>query len=68
MVDHRFRLLNVFAESPLAGNALAVFEDGRGLSDERMQALALQFNLSDPEAVRLRFGVRPRRYPTGLVA
>lgn len=47
MAVHRFRLLNVFAESPLAGNALAVFEDGRGLSDERMQALALQFNLSE---------------------
>ncbi len=47
MAAHRFRLLNVFAESPLSGNALAVFEDGSGLSDERMQALALQFNLSE---------------------
>ena len=47
MAAHRFRILNVFAESPLAGNALAVFEDGTGLSDERMQALALQFNLSE---------------------
>jgi len=47
MASHRFWLLNVFAESPLAGNALAVFEDGTGLSDERMQALALQFNLSE---------------------
>jgi PhzF family phenazine biosynthesis protein len=43
----RFRLLNVFAESRLSGNALAVFEDGRGLADEQMQALALQFNLSE---------------------
>ena len=47
MARHPFRLLNVFAESPLSGNALAVFEDGGGLSDERMQALALQFNLSE---------------------
>lgn len=47
MAHHRFRLLNVFAESTLSGNALAVFEDGSGLSDERMQALALQFNLSE---------------------
>ncbi len=47
MARHPFRLLNVFAESPLSGNALAVFEDGSGLSDERMQALALQFNLSE---------------------
>jgi trans-2,3-dihydro-3-hydroxyanthranilate isomerase len=47
MPRHRFRLLNVFAESPLSGNALCVFEDGRGLSDEQMQGLALQFNLSE---------------------
>jgi len=44
----RFRLLNVFSESSsLSGNALAVFEDGAGLSDAEMQALALQFNLSE---------------------
>jgi PhzF family phenazine biosynthesis protein len=47
MAHHRFRLLNVFAETPLSGNALAVFEDGRGLSDEQLQGLALQFNLSE---------------------
>ena len=47
MAGRSFRLLNVFAESPIAGNALAGFEDGSGLSDERMQALALQFNLSE---------------------
>jgi PhzF family phenazine biosynthesis protein len=44
---HAYRLLNVFAESRLSGNALAVFEDGSSLSDEEMQALALQFNLSE---------------------
>ncbi len=42
-----FRLVNVFAESPLAGNPLCVFEDGNGLDDTTMQALALQFNLSE---------------------
>jgi len=42
-----FRLVNVFAESTLAGNPLAVFEDARGLDDATMQALALQFNLSE---------------------
>lgn len=47
MAHHAFRLLNVFAESPLSGNALAVFEDGSGLSDAQMQALALQLNLSE---------------------
>ena len=42
-----YRLVNVFAESPLAGNPLCVFEDGRTLDDATMQALALQFNLSE---------------------
>ena len=37
----------MFAESPLAGNPLCVFEDARGLDDATMQALALQFNLSE---------------------
>ena len=42
-----FRIVNVFAESPLAGNPLCVFEDARELDDATMQALALQFNLSE---------------------
>lgn len=42
-----FRLLNVFAETRLGGNPLAVFEDARGLDDATLQALALQFNLSE---------------------
>lgn len=44
---HSFRLLNVFAETTFGGNPLCVFEDGTGLADEEMQALALQFNLSE---------------------
>jgi PhzF family phenazine biosynthesis protein len=47
MTEYAFRLVNVFAEAPLAGNPLAVFEDGRGLDDATLQALALQFNLSE---------------------
>jgi PhzF family phenazine biosynthesis protein len=47
MTDYAFRIVNVFAESPLAGNPLAVFEDARALDDATMQALALQFNLSE---------------------
>jgi trans-2,3-dihydro-3-hydroxyanthranilate isomerase len=47
MRRHRFHIVNVFADSPLSGNALCVFEDGSALSDEQMQALALQFNLSE---------------------
>ncbi len=47
MRDYVFRIVNVFAESPLAGNPLCVFEDGSGLDSTTMQALALQFNLSE---------------------
>lgn len=47
MRTYRFRILNVFAESTFGGNPLCVFEDGAGLSDAEMLALALQFNLSE---------------------
>lgn len=47
MTDYAYRLVNVFAESPLAGNPLCVFEDARGMDAPTMQALALQFNLSE---------------------
>ena len=47
MADYAYRIVNVFAESPLAGNPLAVFEDAQGLDAATMQALALQFNLSE---------------------
>jgi trans-2,3-dihydro-3-hydroxyanthranilate isomerase len=39
--------LDVFADRPLEGNPLAVFTDGRGLSDGEMQALAREMNLSE---------------------
>jgi trans-2,3-dihydro-3-hydroxyanthranilate isomerase len=42
-----FRLVNVFAESAFGGNPLCVFEDASGLDDVTLQALALQFNLSE---------------------
>jgi PhzF family phenazine biosynthesis protein len=45
--SYAFRIVNVFAEERLAGNPLAVFDDARGLDDATMQALALQFNLSE---------------------
>jgi PhzF family phenazine biosynthesis protein len=47
MPSFHYRLVNVFAETIFGGNPLCVFEDGRGLSDPQMQALALQFNLSE---------------------
>lgn len=47
MTPYAFRLLNVFAESTFGGNPLCVFEDARGMDDATMQALAVQFNLSE---------------------
>jgi trans-2,3-dihydro-3-hydroxyanthranilate isomerase len=49
MAQLHYRLLNVFTTNgePLSGNPLCVFENGAGLSDETMQALARQFNLSE---------------------
>ncbi len=40
-------LLDVFTSTPLAGNALAVVTDARGLADREMQALARELNLSE---------------------
>jgi trans-2,3-dihydro-3-hydroxyanthranilate isomerase len=42
-----FVQLDVFTSRPLEGNSLAVFSDGRGLSDDEMQALAREMNLSE---------------------
>ncbi|HEX7962077.1 MAG TPA: PhzF family phenazine biosynthesis protein [Terriglobales bacterium] len=42
-----YRVLDVFTQEPLKGNQLAVFTDARGLSDDEMQALARETNLSE---------------------
>jgi trans-2,3-dihydro-3-hydroxyanthranilate isomerase len=47
MRSFRYVLVDVFTDRPLAGNALAVFTDARGLDDQRMQALARELNLSE---------------------
>ncbi len=62
-----FVQLDVFSSRPFEGNSLAVFPDGRGLTDEQMQAIAREMNLSettfilprDPATERER-GVRVR--------
>jgi trans-2,3-dihydro-3-hydroxyanthranilate isomerase len=62
---------DVFTQTPLEGNSLAVFFDGRGLSDAEMQAIAREMNLSettfilprDPQTERER-GVRMRIFTT----
>src|SRR5271166_2269032 len=49
MADHRYRILNVFTQErgALTGNPLCVFEDGSSFDTATMQAIALQFNLSE---------------------
>ena len=42
-----FAQVDVFAENPLEGNALAIFTDARGLSTTEMQALARETNLNE---------------------
>jgi trans-2,3-dihydro-3-hydroxyanthranilate isomerase len=39
--------LDVFSSRPMEGNQLAVFLDGRGLTDAQMQAIAREMNLSE---------------------
>jgi trans-2,3-dihydro-3-hydroxyanthranilate isomerase len=42
-----YAIVDVFAEQPLEGNALAIFTDARGLTTEQMQALARETNLCE---------------------
>ena len=47
MRTFRYVVADVFTDTPLAGNALAVFTDGRGLDAEELQRLARELNLSE---------------------
>jgi trans-2,3-dihydro-3-hydroxyanthranilate isomerase len=62
-----FTQLDVFTSQPLEGNPLAVFPDGRGLTDDEMQAIAKEMNLSETtfifprdKAVEAEHGIRVR--------
>jgi trans-2,3-dihydro-3-hydroxyanthranilate isomerase len=46
-MTRRFFTLDVFTETALAGNPLAVVLEVEGLDDARMQAIAAEFNLSE---------------------
>jgi trans-2,3-dihydro-3-hydroxyanthranilate isomerase len=43
----RYRQVDVFTDTPLRGNPLAVFPEAEGLSDTEMQAIAREMNLSE---------------------
>jgi trans-2,3-dihydro-3-hydroxyanthranilate isomerase len=45
--NYEFVQLDVFTRTPLTGNPLAIFTDARGLTDQQMQALAREMNLSE---------------------
>jgi trans-2,3-dihydro-3-hydroxyanthranilate isomerase len=47
MQSYRYVVADVFTDTPLAGNQLAVFTDARALDDETMQALALEVGFSE---------------------
>jgi trans-2,3-dihydro-3-hydroxyanthranilate isomerase len=47
MPAYRYVFADVFTDTPLTGNQLAVFTDARGLDDETMQALALEIGFSE---------------------
>jgi trans-2,3-dihydro-3-hydroxyanthranilate isomerase len=62
-----FVQLDVFSSQPFEGNSLAVFPDARGLSDQQMQTLAREMNLSETtfilpraQAIERERGVRVR--------
>lgn len=71
MTELAYFIVDVFTDSPLAGNPLAVVFDTFGLSTERMQAIACEFNLSETTFVQRRDaateaaeGVRVRIFTT----
>lgn len=47
MIAYEFATLDVFTKERFAGNPLAVVRDADGLTDEQMQAIAREFNLSE---------------------
>jgi trans-2,3-dihydro-3-hydroxyanthranilate isomerase len=46
-MDHRFYTLDVFTTTRFLGNPLAVVTDGDGFSQDQMQAIAREMNLSE---------------------
>jgi trans-2,3-dihydro-3-hydroxyanthranilate isomerase len=47
LTDFRYVVADVFTDTPLTGNQLAVFTDGRGIDDDTMQKLAKEMNFSE---------------------
>jgi trans-2,3-dihydro-3-hydroxyanthranilate isomerase len=58
---YEFVQLDVFTQTALAGNPLAIFPDARGLNDAEMQALAREMNLSETTFIFPRDGATEAR-------
>src|SRR5436190_16249197 len=58
---YEFVQLDVFTQTALAGNPLAIFPDAGGLTDAEMQALAREMNLSETTFIFLRDGATEAR-------
>jgi trans-2,3-dihydro-3-hydroxyanthranilate isomerase len=56
MVELNYFVVDVFTDRALAGNGLAVVMNTAGLTTERMQAIAREFNLSETTFVERRKG------------
>ncbi|MFP5237713.1 MAG: PhzF family phenazine biosynthesis protein [Acidobacteriota bacterium] len=57
-------IVDVFSQSALAGNPLAVVMNTANLSSDQMQSIAREFNLSETTFVERREGVRVRIFTT----
>jgi len=58
---YEFVQLDVFTQTPLSGNPLAIFPDGGQLTDAEMQALAREMNLSETTFIFPRDGATEAR-------
>ena len=58
---YEFLQVDVFTQTPLAGNPLAIFPDAQGLDDAEMQALAREMNLSETTFIFRRDAVTEAR-------
>jgi trans-2,3-dihydro-3-hydroxyanthranilate isomerase len=45
--SYRYKVVDVFTDTPLEGNPLAVFPDAQGIADATMQSIARELNLSE---------------------
>ena len=59
----RYVVADVFTDTPLTGNQLAVFTDGREVDDATMQNLAREMNLSETRVRASGRGGRARAHP-----